>query len=334
MAKREREEATEAKVKKEIFKIKDLEPNVPKWLIKKDKVKTSPGVPTLFCSDWHWGEVVFPEQIGEVNKFNPRIAHERVQSLVSGALDLLFNHTVKPDYPGLVMPLGGDMFSGDIHEELAESNEQSTMESVMDLYGVLIWAIDTLKKKFDNIFLPCVTGNHGRNTRKPRHKNRVFTNFDWLLYQMLAKYYESDPNITFLVSDGSDLYYKIYNHVYYLTHGDQFRGGDGVIGHRGPTIRGDHKKRGRQSEIGQPYNTMLHGHFHTLSQDQRIIGNGSLKGYDEYAFNGNFTFEKPMQALWLTHPKHGITIWMPVHLEDSFSGNNNTEPNWISIPKK
>lgn len=29
---------------------------------------------------------------------------------------------------------------------------------------------------------------------------------------------------------------------YLLTHGDQFRGGDGVIGALGPIIRGDHKK--------------------------------------------------------------------------------------------
>jgi hypothetical protein len=43
--------------------------------------------------------------------------------------------------------------------------------------------------------------------------------------------------------------------------------------------------------------------------------NGSLKGYDEYAYTNNFPFEPPTQALWLTHPEFGITISMPVFVD-------------------
>jgi hypothetical protein len=63
------------------------------------------------------------------------------------------------------------------------------------------------------------------------------------------------------------------------------------------------------------YDTLLLDHWHQLIQLQRLIVNGSLKGYDEYANHGNFGVEPPRQALWLTHPEHGITFPMPVMVE-------------------
>ena len=60
---------------------------------------------------------------------------------------------------------------------------------------------------------------------------------------------------------------------------------------------------------------MLLGHWHQLIQLERLIVNGSLKGYDEYAYSNNFGFEPPRQALWLTHPEHGLTFSMPVYLD-------------------
>ena len=40
-------------------------------------------------------------------------------------------------------------------------------------------------------------------------------------------------------------------------NGDQFRGGDGMVGALGPILRGDHKKRSRNGQIGLEYDTML-----------------------------------------------------------------------------
>src|SRR5690606_25249861 len=89
-------------------------------------------------------------------------------------------------------------------------------------------------------------------------------------------------------------------------------GGDGIIGALGPIIRGDHKKRSRNAQIDLSYDTMLLGHYHTYTHLTRLIVNGSLKGYDEYAYESSFGFEPPQQALWMTHPKYGITYRMPV----------------------
>ncbi len=57
------------------------------------------------------------------------------------------------------------------------------------------------------------------------------------------------------------------------------------------------------------------GHFHQLMYLQGIIMNGSLKGYDEYAYTNNFGFERPQQALWITTPERGVTTKMEVHCD-------------------
>ena len=325
----QRESLTDEYVRREIFKLADAPVELPIWL--RCATATSvdgPGVPTLFASDWHWGEVVDGKQINGVNEYNIEIAHRRARKLIETAISLLTEHMVNPQYPGIVFALGGDMMSGDIHEELSESNEMPVMPALVDLFGVLARCIDTLADVFGKVFVPCVTGNHGRNTHKPRAKGRNYSNFDWLLYTFLEKRFEADDRVQFLIPDGSDAHFQLYNVRYCLTHGDQFRGGDGMIGALGPIIRGDHKKRSRNGQIDLGYDVLMLGHWHQLIQLQRLIVNGSLKGYDEYAASGNFGFERPQQALWITHPTHGITFSMPVHVDSAPAAQKREWVSW------
>ena len=322
-----KEELSAEYIRKEIIKLRDTKPKIPSWTIKKQSKKSQAGIPTLFASDWHWGEIVDPNQINGVNEYNIAIAQDRAKAMIEKATDLLKNHVAHSDYPGIVFVLGGDMVSGDIHEELMATNEMEIMPTVLDLFGVLTWCVNTLADEFGQVFVPCVSGNHGRNTHKIRAKGRNFTSFDWLLYQFLSKRFENDERVVFHIPDGSDAYYSVYGHKYLLTHGDQFRGGDGVIGALGPIIRGDHRKRSRNAQIDMEYDTMLLGHWHQLIQLERLIVNGSLKGYDEYAYQNNFGYEPPRQALWLTHPEHGITFSMPVYVDRKHRA---TSKEWIS----
>ena len=301
----------------------------PQWTLELPRGKGLPGVPIAFWSDWHWGEVVFPSQVNDVNAFNMEIAHRRAKSLVERVINLLRNHVVQPDYPGLVLALGGDMMSGDIHEELSESNEMPVMPCLLDLFGVLRWAISTLADEFGSVFVPCVTGNHGRNTKKPRAKGRNFSNFDWLLYQFLAKTFEGDARVVFYIPDGPDALFRVFGHRYLLTHGDQFRGGDGIIGALGPITRGGQKKLARNAAVHRAFDTMMLGHWHQYLPLHRTLVNGSLKGYDEYANANNFGYEPPIQALWLTHPQHGVTMHMPVYLETHAGREESSE--WVSF---
>jgi hypothetical protein len=302
----------------------------PKWTAAPLAKPSSPGVPTLFLSDFHWGEVVRPSQIGGVNQYNLDIARSRLEYTVETAIHLLRILDRDMDYPGIVVPLGGDMISGNIHDELQATNQVNTMPTVLDLFDKLVPAIRRLADVFGSVFLPCVGGNHGRDTKKIWSKDRNHTSFDWLLYQFLARKFADDQRVTFYVPDGSDAYYRIFNHRYLLTHGDQFRGGDSIIGPIGPLTRGNQKKQARNQAVNMEYEVMICGHWHQYIHLMRLIVNGSLKGYDEYAYQGNFGYEPPTQALWMTHPRYGLTYRMPVYCERP---RKEAQTAWVSTPR-
>lgn len=284
------------------------------WAVKPIK-DSSPGVPTLFISDVHAGEVVDPRQLNGVNSYDLATCKKRMRHTVETAIHLCQLLDAKMQYPGIVVPLGGDMVSGDIHEELVATNELPTIPTVLELYEYLADGITTLLAHFPQVFLPCVSGNHGRNTKKTWAKNRNSTSFDWLLYQMLARRFKGEKRVSFYIPEGSDGLYRIFNTRYLITHGDQFKAGDSIIGPIGPIFRGTQKKLARNQAVQQDFDVAIMGHWHQYIHTERIIVNGSMKGYDEYAAQGNFSFEAPRQALWVTHPRFGINWRMPVLCE-------------------
>lgn len=300
--------------------------DAPKWTVS-PKQSGAPGVPVIQLSDFHWGERVDPRQIGGVNAFNLAIARRRLETTVRGAVKLA--RILSPDmrYPGVVVQLLGDMISGNIHDELQATNEINTMPTVLDLYGHLVASIKLAADAFGFVFVTCVGGNHGRDTKKTWAKDRNHTSFDWLLYQFLAVAFADDPRVKFYIPDGADGLYRVYNTRVLITHGDQFKAGDSIIGPIGPITRGDQKKLARNAAVGQEYDVMAFGHWHQRMLSSRLRGNGSIKGYDEYAAQGNFKFEPPSQNFWVVHPDHGITFDAPLYCDE---GKKGRKAKWVS----
>jgi hypothetical protein len=313
---------TTERVRREILRLAAVPPRIPDWTVKIPRDHGLPGVPTLFTSDQHYAEVVDPAQIGGVNEYNIDIAKRRWRRMVEKTIELCKGHMVRPEYPGIVIAAGGDGLSGDIHDELSITNEKPVMPATLELADLYAWTIREFKRHFGRVFFAGVIGNHARNTHKPRYKDTCFTNFDWLAYQIAMRQFQDpetgrcDPDVHFLVPSGPDARYQIYNHRYLLTHSNQFSGGDGIIGALGPVIRGDAKKRALSSQIRQDYDTLLAAHWHQYHHGRRVIINGSMKGFDDFASGNSFPFEPPQQALWMTHPKYGITFSFPVILEE------------------
>lgn len=283
------------------------------WLSGPSKVKNNmSGIPTLFLSDLHFNEVVNKAEVNGVNEFNHDIAVARIKHTFQTSVDLTKLYLTKTKYDGFICALGGDLFSGYIHEELAETNDQTILRSIIDLTDLLAAGIAGLADEFNRVFVPCVTGNHGRIHKKPRYKNRTELNFEWLLFQFLSRHFEGDPRVSFLIPDGPDAQWSVYGTSYLMTHGDQFSGGSGISGIFTPIALGAARKQKKQAAIGQNFQKLLVGHFHQYIHTNNFIVNGSLKGYDEYANAHNFAFEPPQQALWITHPTKGEIYRMPV----------------------
>lgn len=301
---------------------------IPNWVINPDSRTGILGVPTLFFSDFHWGETVAPEQVNYVNKFNTEIARNRLKNVVEITHKLLFDEFARPDYPGIVLPLGGDMVSGNIHDELRETNDAPILEIVIDLFENLVATINQFKSTFKQVYVPCVVGNHGRIDRRWKAKNRVRDNYEWILYKMLEKHYIDDPSVVIHVSDSVDLRYRVFGKTYLLNHGDDKRGGNGISGPLTAYKLSEYRKTKRSQAVNQNYDVEIFGHWHYLQFLGSQVVNGSLKGYDEYAMSGSFPFQDPMQALWIDHPKHGTTFQMKV-VADSYQEKTDSE--WLSI---
>ena len=315
---RRRDELTAENVRTAIIGLDEKSPAPPKWLARETGAGKA-GVPVTMWSDWHWGEVVDPDQINGVNEFDITIAQRRARTLVERTTRLCKKNMVGAEYPGLVLCLGGDMVSGDIHDELTETSELPTMPALIDLFGVMIWGIAQMADAFGRVFVPCVVGNHGRTTVKPRMKGKVYSNFDWLLYTFLEKHFASDDRVQFFIPTGADANFTVAGRRFLLTHGDTLgtAGGDGIIGCLGPILRGDFKARNSNQAVGLPYDTLLIGHYHQYMPLDRVIVNGSLKGYDEFTkLKMRAQPEIPRQALFFVHPDHGITCHWPVNVDE------------------
>ncbi len=290
--------------------------HVPTWLTTKPSSRKKHATLALLLSDTHFDEVVNPEEVGFLNKYDRRIAELRLQAWAENAVKLARHYLAGITYDGVVLMLGGDTFSGDIHEELAQTNADTILGSVLHWAEQLGAVINMLAGEFGKVHVVAVPGNHGRLSRKPRMKLRAKTNMDWLLAKMIERAFVNDKRVTFQVGENADALIKIYNQGHLLTHGDQVNGGGGIGGIWPPIMRMRARKAQRAMEINEPFQTLWMGHWHQLIQTPGIIVNGSLKGTDEYAWLNNFGHEVPQQALAVVTPEHGVTMQAPVFCMD------------------
>lgn len=287
----------------------------PKWLAPTAKGGKHATL-VLLLSDMHFDEVVRPEEVGGLNAYDRRIAELRLQAWAGNSVKVARHYLSGVTYDGVVLMLGGDTFSGDIHEELSQTNADSSLGSLLHWSEQLGAAIDLLADEFGKVHVTAVPGNHGRTSRKPRAKLRARTNFDWLLAKMLERTGAKDKRLSFQIGDDADALVSIYGRGHLLTHGDQVTGGGGIGGIWPPIMRMRARKAQRAMSIGAPFDTLWMGHWHQLIQTPSLIVNGSLKGTDEYAWLNNFGHEVPQQALAVVTPEHGITLQAPVFALD------------------
>ncbi len=300
-----------------LSKMVDLDPSPPSW-VSPSRAKTSArrAILTTILSDSHFDEVVNPDEIGGVNAYDRDIATLRLRRYFEQLVFLGREYMSGVSIDGVVLMLGGDLLSGDIHEELTQTNEDTMLGSVLYWTEQVSAGIDMLAEEYGDIFCPVVVGNHGRRTRKNRSKLRAKDNFDWLFGQMVARDFKDREDVTFQIPEAAHVHFDVYDTTYRLEHGDSARGGGGWIGAIGPVMKREQKVRTATQAMEQEFDHMVIGHWHQLSWLSGVTVNGSNKGYDEYASTEGFGFEEPKQGAWLTTPEKGITLQGPVFVMD------------------
>lgn len=289
-------------------------PQKPAWLKTPKAQKGHRGTLLAFLSDTHFGEVVKSEAMAGFNAFNMEIAEKRTYRFFERVIHLTRHYISGVKYDGVVLALGGDIVSGDIHDELLRTNELSTYETLRAIRPWLVAGIEMFAEEFGNVHVVSAPGNHGRNRRKPEYKDRSANNADTLLAWNLADHFEKVKNITFDVPNAISTDFSIYGTNFRLEHGDEAKGGTGIAGALSPLMIRVNRLRKQAQAEGRPFDILLTGHWHQLMSlpAKGIIVNGSLKGYDEYARGKGFEPELPQQALLAVSPEHGIGIQVPI----------------------
>lgn len=287
----------------------------PKWLSVAKK-KDGRATPIVMLSDTHFDEVVNPDEMEGLNAYNREIATMRLERWAQNVVKVARNYLAGLKYDGIVVLLGGDIFSGDIHEELAETNEDTMLGSLLYWSEQIAGALDLLQREFGPCHVASVMGNHGRTSRKPRAKLRARTNFDWLLAKMVERHFRGNPAFTFAVPESADVLVRVYDYGQLMTHGDQVTGGGGIGGIYPPVMRLRARKQQRHLQVGSSFDTLWMGHWHQYLATPSLVVNGSLKGYDEYAMVSNFAFEQPQQAFAVITPERGLIMHAPIFVMD------------------
>lgn len=284
----------------------------PKWSVRVPAGKDSPGVPVLMLSDWHIGETVDPAQVHQANEFNAEVAERRVKSVIDRVLHLAFHHVKTPEYPGIVVVLGGDFVSGWLHEELFRSDWCAPTQAANWCVSRLHAALARLADAFGKVHVVCVPGNHGRLTKRPMAKGGAISCFDHAIYEALADRLRADARITWQIPASGDALFQVAGVRFLALHGHELgvKGGDGIIGALGPIMRGAIKTGRAERSLGRDFDVLLLGHFHQAiwQPHSGIIVNGTLKGFDEYSRAQRYSFQPPTQSLFFVHPRFGCNL--------------------------
>lgn len=268
------------------------------------------GVPVMLCSDWHVEEPVDPRTVNGLNEYTLDIADACITRMAEAFEWML--RDPRYDCRAGVVWLGGDLYSGHIHEELVESCFLSPTQAVLwlqDRIERMLRTIAATCPQLERIIVPCTDGNHGRLTHKTRISTRTKNSLEWLLYQTLAARLADDPRFEFDIADGEWVFVDLYERTYAFTHGDSFRYGGGVGGISIPLRRGINEMR--------KYRRIDHvslGHFHQRSDFGDITVNGSMIGLGPYSMHLHASPEPRQQSWFLVDSKRGKSISAPIWL--------------------
>jgi len=266
-------------------------------------------------TDTHVGDLVSPEQMVGLNEYDIELFSRRIWGWSNQVLNLAEYRRNICDIKELVVPMLGDMISGDIHEELARTNVDNCMMQMMYGAKVISQALMFLAPHFDEIRVPCVVGNHGRMTRKIPSKDR-FMDWDYMMYQWIATFCKDQKNIKFEIPKSFAHVFSVANRNVLIMHGDSIAGGGATasIQRAITSLRAVLQYKTQlisdaAYEVPESFDDVLLGHFHRI--DEIDIGTGSLhicgttKGGDEFVFSRLHVITKPKHLVLYYHPEYG-----------------------------
>jgi len=285
--------------------------------IERDNTK-EPICINILLSDWHIGENVNLRH----NTYNIDYACARVEMLANKIKDRAEMLSTKYNIDHINVFLLGDMVSGNIHDELKETNDLSDAEQVLWTANLITLFIKDISSICPYINVFGIVGNHGRLRKKKQFKN-IHDSFDYLSYHLAKAYTEAIPNlnISWFLPKESEIVVNVFDKWnFYLHHGDN------IYAYRNIPYYGIDRMAFKKKSFYISYediklHVFIHGHFHlpsiSYSSENHIkIINGTLKGMCEYTINlGEMT--DPTQTIFVSSPSKLIEMIDIINLKDA-----------------
>ena len=281
-------------------------------------IKSKPGereaTALILSSDWHCEEEVKPSKVNGLNEYNLEIFDSRSRWFFHNAAKMLHKEAKSINIRNAILWLGGDGFSGHIHNDLKASTLIGPIPAASLYQNTIIGGVEYLLMETPADFVVTLVislGNHSRITDEIRVQTEADNSLEAFIATNLARHFASNRRVR-VVFEGSYLtYVEVHGRLIRFHHGHAIKYKDGVGGLTIPVAkRIDRWNQGRHAYLD------CFGHFHTLMFGQNFISNGSLIGYSPFAVKIGAPPQPPQQAFALIDSKYGLTVRAPILLED------------------
>ena len=271
----------------------------------------------LHISDMHADQVIKPESVGGLEKYDFPVACARAERIVNTTLEWT-QQTLAPkfNFPTLWILSYGDQTSGTIHKAAERSyfrNQFRNCLAIGQLQGLMI---RDLAPAFERVNVVCLSGNHGRLTPKKDYPAPL-ENFDYLVSEIARSHCKDIPNVSFLIPDAWSVNLNINGVGFSVSHGDDVKGNGGI-----PFYGMVRRQKGLiainnlQGGLRTRYFCM--GHHHVAASladmDGELLVNGAWTGTDPYAYNALSGYREPSQLLHGVNPEYGVTWRLPIKI--------------------
>lgn len=257
--------------------------------------------PVFLWSDWHYGETVtLQESLGK-NQYDMNEADKRASKLFDNCLWLRKDMARTQSCDDTLLVIDGDMFSGDIHDELRETNDGGLRAQADRCLSALLTGVKAMASATPGILhVVCIGGNHGRLTKKQHIKNGTQHSAEHIgVYDPLRRIIgDQGGKIAWHIPPAERHIMTVHGRRVSTQHGTMIRSQGGIGGTLVPMTRW--VTRANDADL------YLFGHFHEADAYGKIVKNGSLIGPSAYTSWLGIEDRGPEQVAFVLDADRGV----------------------------
>ncbi|HEX6751200.1 MAG TPA: hypothetical protein VF092_28175, partial [Longimicrobium sp.] len=257
--------------------------------------------PVFLVSDTHFGERVTREETFGKNHYDLAEATRRMEICWSNMLWLREDMARTQSCDDTLLVLNGDIVSGDIHDELRETNDGGLRAQCDAAVAAIMPGIHAMAEATPGVLhVVCIAGNHGRLTHKQHIKNGTQHSIEHIgVYDPLRRYVgDMGGKVAWHIPAAERHLMEVHGRRVSTQHGTMIRSLGGIGGTLVPMTRWT--TRANDADL------YLFGHFHEADAYGKIIKNGALIGSSAYTQWLGIEDRPPEQVAFVLDADRGV----------------------------